>query len=233
MTRTDHLEHFYESLTLLEEHLGQARRLSKCNGRMNWPARGVYLFMEQGEHRKDSGDGLRIVRVGTHALKTNSNTKLWSRLSQHQGSQRSRSGNHRGSVFRRHVGTALISRGDFECPSWGRGYSASREVRGHERTLEKAVSTAIGKMPFLWISVDDRPGPDSLRGYLERNSIALLSNYLKDPLDPPSPAWLGHHCRNEEVRASGLWNANHVNDSYDPNFLDTLRDLVQQMKTAR
>ena len=32
-------------------------------------------------------------------------------------------------------------------------------------------------MPFLWLEVPDPPGPDSLRGYIERNAIVLLSNY--------------------------------------------------------
>ena len=232
MTRTHHLKQFYESLNLLEELVGNARILSECNGRMKWPRRGVYFFVEPGEHRTESGDGLRVVRVGTHALTRKSRTNLWTRLSQHRGSHRSRGGNHRGSVFRRHVGTALISRDGFECPSWGHGRSASREVRNRERTLEKEVSTVIGKMLFLWISVDDQPGPDSMRGYLERNSIALLSNYLRDPVDPPSPSWLGRHCSNEQVRASGQWNANHVNDNYNPSFLDTLSDVIQQMRKS-
>jgi hypothetical protein len=49
-----------------------------------------------------------IVRVGTHALETGSQTTLWKRLSQHRGQARSGSGNHRGSIFRLIVGTALI-----------------------------------------------------------------------------------------------------------------------------
>jgi hypothetical protein len=40
----------------------------------------------------------------------------------------------------------------------------------------------------LWLSVDDEPGPQSLRGCIERNAIALLSNYGKLPIDPPSDA---------------------------------------------
>ena len=30
-----------------------------------------------------------------------------------------------------------------------------------------------------------------MRGYIERNAIALLSNYGKPAIDPPSPGWLG------------------------------------------
>jgi hypothetical protein len=58
------------------------RLLSACTGRVPWPQRGVYFFMEEGEVRSDSGIGPRIVRVGTHALKRNSTSTLWTRLSQ-------------------------------------------------------------------------------------------------------------------------------------------------------
>jgi hypothetical protein len=44
-----------------------------------------------------------------------------------------------------------------------------------------------------------RNGMESLRGYVERNSIALLSNYQKPPLDPASPVWLGQRCDRERV----------------------------------
>lgn len=81
-------------------------------------------------------------------------------------------------------------------------------------------------MRFLWLAIDDEPGPGSTRGYVERNAIALLSNFGKKPLDPPSEAWLGHHCNRSRVRASGLWNANHVDEDYDPQFLNRLEALV-------
>ena len=47
------------------------------------------------------------------------------------------------------------------------------------------MSTVIGAMPFLWLAVDDEPGAESLRGDIERNAIALLSNFGKQPVDPP------------------------------------------------
>ena len=95
--------------------------------------------------------------------------------------------------------------------------------------MECAVSAVIGKLPFLWIAVEDEAGPDSLRGRIERNAIALLSNFNKRPLDPQSPQWLGHYCDRERVRTSGLWNQNHVDEEYDPNFLVQLERLVDQM----
>ena len=179
--------------------------------------------------RTDSGLGPRVVRVGTHALKQGSGTRLWTRLSQHKGQLRSGGGNHRGSVFRRHVGTALIERGSLDCPTWDdRSGTASREVRNSERPLEIAVSKTIREMPFLWLAVEDEPGPASLRGYIERNAIALLSNYAKPPIDPPSPSWLGHHCNREKIRRSGMWNSNHVQERHDPAFLDELADLISR-----
>jgi hypothetical protein len=71
-------------------------------------------------------------------------------------------------------------------------------------------------------------GPASLRGYVEKNAIALLSNYKKPPLDPPSKAWLGHHCDRERVRGAGLWNSDYIDKSYDPAFLDQLDALVSK-----
>lgn len=93
--------------------------------------------------------------------------------------------------------------------------------------MERTVSAVIGAMPFVWLAVDDAAGPDSLRGYIERNSIALLSNHRKAPIDPQSRHWLGHHCNRERVTASGMWNQNHVDEDYEPAFLDRLEQLVQ------
>lgn len=60
------------------------------------------------------------------------------------------------------------------------------EVRAAEFDLECRVSRYIGTMPFLWLGVDDPAGPESMCGIIERNSIALLSNYPGDMVDLPS-----------------------------------------------
>src|SRR3954471_20035208 len=206
----------YSLLRKLEETLGGARTLAACSGRLGWPRRGVYFFMEDGEIRSDSGIGPRIVRVGTQALKEGSGTKLWTRLSQHRGQKKSGGGNHRGSIFRLIVGTAIMTRQGHDCRTWGEGDNAPAEVRAGELALEREVTTIIGAMSFLWLAIDDEPGAKSLRGYIERNAIALLSNFQKEPLDPPSAGWLGHLCNRERVRKSGIWNQNHVEEAYDP-----------------
>lgn len=228
--RLHDLQRFYRIIARLEETIGGTRKLLDCSGRMNWPRRGVYFFQEPGELRSDTGEGLRIVRVGTHALKSGSRTTLWTRLSQHKGQARSRGGNHRGSIFRLLVGAALMRRDGYHCPSWGKCSSAPREVRESEHALERAVSAVISDMPFLWLAIEDEPGPETLRGYIERNAISLLSNHGKPPLDPPAPDWLGQWCDRERVRTSGLWNSNHVDEDYDPAFLDLLEDFAGQMR---
>lgn len=231
--RIDDLRRFYAALDILAEKVGGPKTLVECSGRRFWPQRGVYFFMEESEIRRDSGSGARIVRVGTHALTDTSRTTLWKRLSQHRGRVKSGGGNHRGSIFRLLVGTAVIARDGYEFPTWGQGSNAPREVREVERALERRVSEIISAMPFLWLAVDDAPGADSLRGYVERNSIALLSNFGKAPLDAPGENWLGRWCNRDRIRSSGLWNSNHVDERYDPAFLACLGGLIDQMEVGR
>ena len=230
--RLRHLVRFYALLDRLERNIGGARNLADCSGRLVWPRRGIYFFREAGQARKESGRGPRIVRVGTHALKAGSGTQLWTRLSQHKGQPSTGGGNHRGSIFRLIVGAALAKRNGYDFPTWGEGNTAKGNVRKNELALEREVSKSIGAMPFIWLALDDEAGPESLRGYVERNSIALLSNYGKPPLDPASGEWLGHYSDRERVRASGLWNQNHVDENYGPEFLDRFEQLVAAMERA-
>ena len=233
MTRLPHLQHFYQLMDELGRRTSGPRLLSECAGRLEWPQRGIYFFLEPGEDRSDSGEGPRVVRVGTHALKTGSRTALWNRLSQHRGSQSTGRGNHRGSIFRLLIGAALIARHGLDLPTWGVGSSAPREVREPEQDLELEVSRTLGAMSVLWLALEDEPGPASVRGIIERNAIALLSGAGSAPVDPPSRTWLGFDCPRKLVGASGLWNQNHVTESYDPAFLDLLESHVMNLETVR
>jgi hypothetical protein len=228
--RRSAVDDFYRTLDRLHDRCGDYRYLSQCTSKSGWPLRGVYFFFENGEVRTD-GVRSRAVRVGTHALTVASKTTLWKRLSQHRGrvgGQNPGGGNHRESIFRLHVGSALIARDGWTVPTWGVGNNAPREVKEGEFELERAVSEYIGAMPFLWVDVpnqaDDRM---SDRGYVERNAIALLSNVGQEPIDRPSENWLGRWSNREAVRASGLWNVNHVNEHADPAFLTRLVDFVR------
>ena len=224
--RFGHLIRFYSLLDRLERNIGGARALEGCSGRSGWPRRGVYFFRESGECRTHTGGGPRIVRVGTHALITDATTKLWTRLSQHKGHASTGGGHHRGSVFRLIVGAALIERNGCDVRSWGNRKAANGVVKHNEFALECEVSKVIGGMPFLWLALEDESGPESRRARIEKNSIALLSNYSKPALDPPSHDWLGRQCNRERVRNSGLWNSDHVDDSYSPAFLEELEQWV-------
>ena len=99
-------------------------------------------------------------------------------------------------------------------------------IKGTEVDLERRVSSYIGQMPFLWLNIDDLPGPKSLRGLVERNAMALLSGAVEPAADKPSRQWLGEFSDRPRVCASGPWNNNHVEERYDPAFLDTLEKLV-------
>jgi len=177
VSRMSDVVRFYEVLSVVERQHGGKRMLSECDARMSWPKRGVYFFFEPGELRTDSGDGLRVVRVGTHAVSTGSKSTLWARLSQHRGTKTGAGGNHRGSVFRLLVGAAMGTRNQqLAAPTWGKGQSAPKSIREKEEDLEREVSRYIGRMPFLWMEADDTPSSESVRAYIERNAIALLSN---------------------------------------------------------
>ena len=228
---------FYDLLQQLATDVGY-RQLADCDGRMDWPRRGVYFFFEAGESRSVSGVGDRVVRIGTHALTDGSRSTLWQRLSQHRGSAKSGGGNHRGSIFRLLLGLALARRGDCPLPrSWGvgadsgaatrkLGFGSRAAVKEAEVDLERRVSAYIGEMPFLWLNVPDAPSTASARGRIERNAIALLSHARTSAADRPSANWLGAHSDRPRVRASGVWNNNHVDEDYDAAFLDELATLV-------
>lgn len=237
MSRLDDLGRFYLLLDRLEVAVGGKRRLQDFRQHKDWPSRGLYIFFEPGEDRSDSGVGPRVTRIGTHALKLGSKSSLRQRLNQHRGAA-SGGGNHRGSIFRLLVGDALIARGDAPpCPSWGvKGdltkaaeylNSGRRELLAAERPIEEAVSRYIGAMPFLWVEVADDPSQESARGYLERNSIALVSNHDRPSLDSRSVGWLGRYSSRALVTGSGLWNQRHVNEKHDPLFLEALEMHIE------
>ena len=236
MSRKDDTARFYHLLGSLERLVSGKQKLKNCTGYMNWPNRGVYFFLEPGE-RRDSTDQLRVTRVGTHAVSEGSSTTLWDRLKQHYGtgsgsSNHPHGGNHRGSVYRKRVGEAIIEKHDLhdDYSDWNKRWSSldrdRSEVRDEEYILERRVSAYIREQPFLWVDVDDKPSADSDRAYLERNAIALLSNFDDQTIDPRDDGWLGAYSRSREIRESGLWNVNHVEEEYDPDFLGLLEDAI-------
>ena len=234
---------FYALLAQIEEKVGGRRCLADCDGGTDWPKRGVYFVFEPGERRTHSGEGDRVTRVGTH---TGLETSLWNRLSQHCDPVSNGPGGHRASVFRGLVGRALARRGDCGLPpTWRWANNDQRTKKGtieqvarrfgmtaeqvaeSEEDLEWRVNDHIGQMPLLWLRVPDAAERGSARRRrIERQAIALLSGYALPALDPPSAHWLGNRSDREKIRRSGLWNSNHVDEPYDPAFLDEMERLI-------
>lgn len=214
-----------------------ARRLRDCSGRMTWHTHGVYFFYDATEQRTNSGTGSRVVRVGTHALTATSKATLWKRLATHAGTKSSGGGNHRASIFRLLVGESLSCRDGRTVPTWGYGNTATaagrhfgvdrKDVLVAELPLESAVSVLIGDLPFVYLPTEGAAA--SMRAYVERNAIALLSNYERPAIDPPSASWLGLKCARDRVRRSGLWNNNHVDEAHEPEFLDVLEREIRRV----
>ncbi|GLW31976.1 hypothetical protein [Actinoplanes regularis] len=220
-------DRLYALLGDLAARLGGTRHLPTTTSGL--PSHGVYFFFEPAETRADGSP--RVVRVGTHALTAASRATLRGRLAQHRGNIGGRfpgGGNHRGSIFRRHIGTALLASGNWD-PAVAAAWTAHRAgaaARAVEYPLERAVSARLVAMPLLWLPVPAAAD----RGRVERNSIALLS-HRTGGIDSPSPQWLGRHAAAERVRTSGLWNVNHVDEAYDPAYLDLFAQLVDSTPT--
>lgn len=229
-TRETDIDRLYGLLDELEDTVNGKQKLKDCTGYMDWPDRGIYIFFASDDYR-DADSQLRVTRIGTHAVSEGSSTSLWDRLRTHRGANRGTyegGGNHRGSVFRKRVGEAFVEREKLhdEYPHWGEGSSAKRDRRLSELDMEQRVSDSLRDLPFLWVNIDDTPSADSQRAYIERNMIALLSNYQRTPVDRRSDGWLGTNSRSEKIRESGLWNVNHVDEEYDPAFLPTLEGYI-------
>lgn len=106
--------------------------------------------------------------------------------------------------------------------SWQRGRPPheSSESRVEAQVTEIIRSYQVQVLPIL-----DPAGSESDRAFIEKNAIAALSvaGWI---VDPPTSEWLGHHSDREAIRHSGLWNIDHVGDSFDQRFLPVLHQLV-------
>lgn len=89
------------------------------------------------------------------------------------------------------------------------------------------MSRYIGAMPVLWVDISGDAGATSDRKFVEANAIALLTNRGREPIDPPSPGWLGKLSPHPAIRESGLWNVHHVDEHHDPAFLNVFGGYVR------
>jgi hypothetical protein len=192
------------------------------------PKQGVYFFFDEGEQTNFSSTIPRLVRIGTHGVSAGSVATLRNRLRTHLGT-RAGTGNHRASVFRLHVGRAMIERGRLQdaYPNWGKGQSAPREVTEREIPLEAKVSEYIGNLRVLFIPVLDTAGTGSMRATIERQFISMFTeNFCA--LEESSSGWLGRFSDKPSIRRSGLWNVRDVGNEYDLKFLALLEGLSKR-----
>ena len=194
MTTTDLTERTTALYTLIAE---LPRGTFKTRGPA-LPPNGIYLFFERGESGSIDGATYdRIVRVGTHRV----NGRYSGRLQNHFGSVKTLNGNKNASVFRRHVGGALMQR---DHPDDPRLAEWSRQGGASDSAMEAIVSQHLGQnFTFVTIPVEDA----AERLELETGLIALLA---QAPILRPSDTWLGHHATHPAVRESGLWNTQQV-----------------------
>lgn len=190
------------------------------------PKRGVYIFLdptEQNFRRVAS----RVVRIGTHAVSEGSQASLRGRLRTHLGPV-SEIGNHRGSIFRLHVGRAMLEtgRGHESLPTWGEGQDAGSETKALEQAHEIAVSRYLQRLHVVLLEIDDEPSKNSMRARVEMQLIALFSDTMRT-IDLPTSDWLGLKSPVAPIRQSGLWNIRGVGGKYDPSGIGSFASFLE------
>ena len=187
------------------------------------PEQGVYFFFDPEEETRFSKVLGRLVRIGTHGVSESSRATLRDRLRTHLGTVDGY-GNHRSSVFRLHVGEAIIRRDGLRkrFPQWGSGQNSSPLVREREGPLEKLVSTAISKLHVAIVEVADRAMKTSARAVVETSTIALFTEDYQ-PVEFSGPHWLGRHSAHDLISKTGLWNLRDVGSKADLDITRALR----------
>ena len=213
------------SINAIRSHFGRIPTPRDLpTARRDWGTKGVYFFFEPTDTRANS-DELRIVRIGSH---TGEKSSIESRVVGEHAKDWGR------SVFRNHLGAALIRQKKFDNEidsadreKWADLWSSSigSDTAHNDRnrlhptlhSLHPIVTRTFASMTLVWVEIADK----TERLELEEQCIRLLSNYLRQgaPIDAPSRDWLGRHSRHEEVRRSGLWNIKHVTKPHTPGFL--------------
>lgn len=231
------LDHLYDTLAELRDNTDGPHTLAGATGHDDWPESGIYFFFTAGTDFDAPPSQWQLSRIGTVGVSEGSANELWPRLRQHRGNASTGGsaypggGNHRGSIWRKHVGRALIERDglDDEYPHWGTPHRdgipiETTALREQEHPLEEAVSAYIRRLPFLVVEITDEPGPQSDRAYIEKNTIALVSqSRLHGHVQLPDQ-WLGNYAPEATIRKSGLWNIDHVGSFWTQSAIDTLRE---------
>jgi len=174
--------------------------------RENLPANGIYFFYEEGEKIQIGSQVKdRIVRVGTHREQDRFPDRIFNHYN----------GNKNSSVFRKHLGGALIRRknpADSRLEQWLKQDAPTFD------DVEGLVNAQLReRFSFRYIRVNNKEE----RRDLEKRLIATLSHCSQCK---PSENWLGRFAASRKIQVSGLWNDQYV-DSDDTMTLQHLLRL--------
>jgi hypothetical protein len=165
------------------------------------PTNGIYILFEKGEH---AHGGRRIVRVGTHT----GEGQLRSRLTQHFLTE-----NKDRSIFRKHIGRALLARdSDPFLSDWeldltsrvAREKHSSHIDHAKQKEVELRVSEYM-RQHFSFAVITVARKEERLR--LESRLISTVSLCTECA---PSASWLGNFSPKAKIRESGLWIVNEL-----------------------
>lgn len=196
------------------------------------PKNGIYFFYEEGESTPHTGKQ-RIVRVGTHGTKKGIRRvrTLRQRLRDHYKDYKNHTCPREGSIFRKHLGSALLKRaGGSErlIKEWMRGRkSLLWDTKNEFKETEQKVGEVLrSRFFFRVIHVNNAEE----RKVFEKKLIATISAC---PVCRPSEKWLGNFARSEKVRRSGLWNSNFVDSPARLTEKDLMRLEQLACETSR
>jgi len=239
-SRPTRLQEFYGELDRLHGRTDGPYYLSDVDGSLDWPERGVYVFFDPNTDLKhQQRDQWYISRIGTVGVSQGSTSTLWDRLLAHRGTTSGAyedGGNHRGSIFRQHVGRSIIESEGLqdEYPHWGTAHRSlpddleTTALREQEHPLELRVSEYVRDIPFLVIDIPGGPGPDCSRAMIEKNLIALTAHARRTTPGLIRDGWIGRESPRGTIAHSGLWNLDHVNAFYSDSIITDVEPYIDQ-----
>lgn len=202
MKRKEVCEIVHRELERLPSRKGRAGR--------DVPKNGLYFWYEEDE--LTHGGKQRVTRVGTHKKAD----LLQKRINQHFRGPRE------GSVFRKHLGGALMRAAgepNSQVKAWYQKRTESPRFSDPKfKRLEQQVTEQARSASYRVLRIDD---PEK-RLKMEEMLIGLFSQ-CKDCR--PSQSWLGNYAYRKQIRDSGLWNVNYV---YSPN--ESVQSDLMQLK---
>ena len=202
----------------LHTQLAQLRSVVYPFDRKQLPKNGIYFFYEKGETWGHGGNRLRIIRIGTHR-----EGNFQSRMAEHfllnaakMNFDVTKSPPHDRSVFRKHIGRALLNRSrspylavwdiDFMKKENLKLYAHLRDIDEERRTEAEVTRLMREDFSFRFVVLEGQAARMGREGLEAR----LIGTVAQCSSCRPSPSWLGRHSPVKEVEQSGLWLVHHL-----------------------